>query len=93
MKSIKSITIFLFSVILLCLTSCHGGTKQNSDGTHTHEDGSVHQDHGMDEANKPKKQESFKVEADSTTTTANPAHEHGDDGETHVHGDGKPHKH
>jgi hypothetical protein len=87
MKSIKFITAVLFSALFLfSLTSCGGGSKKNSNGMHTHDDGSVHGNHATDEASKPKEQETYKVEADSTTTTTNPAHEHD-------HGDGKPHKH
>lgn len=89
MKSIKSI-ILVLSVLFLGLTSCGGGSKTND--THTHDDGSVHQDHSTETA-KPAEQESFKVEADTLTSTANPAHEHGDDAHGHDHGDGNVHKH
>lgn len=88
MKSIKSIISALMVLLFLGLTSCGGGIKKNSDGTHTHDDGSLHQDHATEAS--PAEQESFKVEADSTVTTANPAHDH-DHG--HDHGDGKTHKH
>ncbi len=86
------ISAALFSALLLGFASCGGGAKTNGHGTHTHEDGTVHQDHSVDEATRPSEQESFRVEADSTTCTANPAHHH-EDGHTHDHGDGKPHKH
>lgn len=83
MKSYKTIIAILFSVFFLGLTSCGGGTKKSSEDTHVHDDGSVHKNHA-DDAAKPTEQESFKVAADSTTTTTNPAHDHGD---------GKKHKH
>lgn len=87
MKSSK-IIILVLSVLFLGLTSCGGGSKKN--GTHTHDDGPVHRDHST-ETVKPTEQESFKAEADTLTSTANPAHEHGDG--SHDHGDGKVHKH
>jgi len=88
MKSIKSTAIILCSLFFLGLTACGGGS--NRQGTHTHDDGSVHDDHTTEEVAKPTPQESFKVAADSTTTTTDPAHGH-DHG--HDHGDGKPHTH
>lgn len=87
----KSIITVIFSVFFLGLVSCGGGAKNNEDGTHTHDDGSVHGSHDEDKSPKPTEQESFKVEADSTTLTANPAQDHSD--EAHDHGDGKTHKH
>lgn len=86
----KSIITILFSVFFLGLVSC-GGTKSDAEGTHTHDDGSVHDSHDAGETVKPTEQESFKVKADSTTSTANPAKDHSD--EAHDHGDGKTHKH
>ncbi len=91
MRSRISIAIVIFSFIILCFASCGGAKKKNS-GTHTHEDGSVHQNHSTEGIAKPLEQETFRVEADSTTSTVNPAHDHGD-GKLHDHGDGKPHKH
>lgn len=90
MRSKISIAIVIFSLIFLCFASC-GGAKKKSSGTHTHEDGSVHQDHPAEGAARPAGQETFRVEADSTTSIVNPAHDHGDS--LHDHGDGKPHKH
>ena len=60
------IIIFVFSAILLGLTSCNGCTarKQNehNPNTHTHADGTVHSDHAPE--HETPQQESFKVEAD-----------------------------
>ncbi len=90
MKSFKSIIIAVFSVLFLGLTSCGGGTKKQN--THTHEDGSVHDDHAADPA-KPA-QETFKVEADTTAAKKDSLNQkHDDHGQAHDHGDGKPHKH
>jgi len=91
MKSKISIAVVIFSFMLLCFASC-GGAKKKSNDTHTHEDGSVHQEHPAEGTAIQAEQETFKVEADSTTSTENPAHDHGD-GKLHDHGDGKPHKH
>jgi len=92
MKVIKSISVILFSALFLFLTSCGGKVKKCEDGTHTHEDGTVHHNnhsHETDE-DKPQKQESFKVEADSATNHNHDDHgDHGDHGD-HDHGD---HKH
>ena len=88
MKFSKSIITILFSIVFLVLTSCGGDKKKNNESTHTHEDGSVHQNHVVEEASKPTAQETFKVEADSTTSTTNPAHDHDHD---HDHEDGHTH--
>lgn len=91
MRSGKSITFIILLFISISIAACGGAKKKNS-GTHTHEDGTVHQDHPAETAPALPEQETFRVEADSTTSTANPAHDHGD-GKLHDHGDGKPHKH
>lgn len=85
MKS--KIIIIVFSALLFGLMAC-GGRNSNKQGTHTHEDGSVHGDHATEQA--APKQESFKAEADSTTVKADSVkHDHDHD---HSH-DGSDHKH
>lgn len=69
--------------LCLFLTSCGGSDQQ---GTHTHVDGSVHADHSESDSVVVAGQESFKAEADSTTSVDDHGHEHD-------HGDGKPHTH
>jgi hypothetical protein len=91
MRSGISLTFIILLFISISICSC-GGAKKKSSGTHTHEDGTEHQDHPVEPAPAIPAQETFKVEADSTTSTANPAHDHGN-GQLHDHGDGKPHKH
>lgn len=59
MKSFKSIIIAVFSILFLGLASCGGGTKKQD--THTHGDGSVHDDHATEQVAKPSGQETFKV--------------------------------
>lgn len=94
MKRIKFIPTTLFALFLILFTACSGGNKSHDDGSHTHSDGTVHQSHGAEEAPVATEQETFKVEADSTTSTANPAHDHNHgQGQLHDHGDGKLHKH
>lgn len=63
MKSI----IILFVAILFAFYSC-GGNTSNSSKTHTHEDGSVHDEHSDDKTAIPTKQESFKVEDDGSAS-------------------------
>lgn len=84
----------IFLAIAICgflFASC--GNKSNSNnGTHKHDDGSVHTDHAADPA-KPA-QGTFKVEADTTAAKKDSLNQkHDDHGQAHDHGDGKPHKH
>ncbi|AZB17245.1 hypothetical protein EG352_05405 [Chryseobacterium indologenes] len=78
----KSIIIAAFAA--LTLTACNNSNKSEenhehnadgshpkTEGTHTHDDGSVHNDH---EADTTVKQEQFKVEQDSTAH----GHDHSD---------------
>ncbi|WP_313380485.1 hypothetical protein [Proteiniphilum saccharofermentans] len=87
MKS--KINIIIFSAILFGLTACAGGNS-NKQGTHTHDDGSVHEDHATEQA--APKQESFKVEADSITLEADSAKHDHDHDHGHDHSDPN-HKH
>ena len=83
MKS--KIKIIVFSAILFGLISC-GGRNSNKNNTHTHEDGSVHENHATEQV--IPQQESFKVEADSTaveTDTVKHDHSHNHSGHTHTH--------
>lgn len=79
----KTIIPVLTLSISLFVTSC-GGAHQH--GTHTHDDGSVHEDHPTADSVVAAGQESFQVEADSTA----PVEVHG---HKHDHGDGKTHTH
>ena len=85
----KSIYLIIAFGIVLGLTSCGGGSNTNS--THVHEDGTVH-DHHCTEITKPTEQEMFKVEADSSTTCEESAHEHEHNHEHH-HGHDHSHQH
>lgn len=78
----KKIAFILIAILSIGLSSCGNSTgkKQN---THTHDDGSTHEEHTT-ETVAPTSQESFKVEADSTTAkeVAKPekkAHDHSDE--------------
>jgi hypothetical protein len=62
----------LFIALSLFVFSC-GKKAENTDGTHVHDDGSMHADHETDTT----KQEEFKVAGDST--------EHGHDHEHNDH--------
>jgi ABC-type oligopeptide transport system substrate-binding subunit len=76
----KTIAIaFLLSTSLLVGCNNNSSTK-NADGTHTHADGSTHDDHAKTDTTK---QEEFSVASDSTATTE----------KEHTHKDGKPHTH
>ncbi|HKR05161.1 MAG TPA: hypothetical protein VJY62_11060 [Bacteroidia bacterium] len=74
-----SIAAFLFA-------ACSGNQNKehdHNDGTHTHEDGSVHQNNEEDTA----KQEEFTVPADTSSKMDESKKEHSHDGHEH------PHKH
>lgn len=83
MTTMKTILPVLALTISLFLTSCGGS---HTHGTHTHDDGSVHEDHAIADSVVAPGQESFKVEADSITPVE--VHDH-----EHDHGDGKTHTH
>jgi hypothetical protein len=72
------------SFALFQFFSCNDNSQIQS-GTHTHDDGSVHEDHATDSAKA--QQQEFKVTDSATapgdSTTKKP----------HTHGDGKPHTH
>jgi uncharacterized lipoprotein NlpE involved in copper resistance len=74
----KKLFILFFALSLFAI-SC--GKKAEQEGTHVHEDGSVHADHEPDTT----KQETFTVAGDSTATDST---EH-----AHKHESGKEHKH
>lgn len=79
MKTFSSIVIFLLSIGFI---ACNDAPK--SSNTHTHDDGSVHEDHATDTA-KPNQQQ-FNT-GDTTTLSADPS------AKPHVHKDGKKHTH
>jgi hypothetical protein len=74
----KKLFVLLFAVSLFAI-SC--GKKAAEEGTHVHEDGSVHVDHATDTT----KQETFTVASDSTASDSTEhAHQH-EAGEEHKH--------
>ena len=78
--------IFLCAALTFALFpifSCNDNAEKQP-GTHTHDDGSVHEDHATDSA-KPQ-QEEFRV-TDSTTVPADTSKK------PHTHDGGKPHTH
>jgi len=71
--------IILFFAISFFFISC--SKKAEQEGTHVHDDGSVHDDHATDTT----KQEEFKVVSDSTASDSTEhAHQH-EKGEEHKH--------
>ena len=85
----------IFVAIAICgylFASCGNRSNNNNQGTHTHEDGSVHGDHDATPQAKPA-QETFEVKADSITVKADSLKNQAHDRHEHDHGDGKPHKH
>jgi hypothetical protein len=81
MKS--KISNIVLSGILFGFVFCMSCSQKKQD-THTHEEGSMCEDHVITEQPMPE-QESFKVEADSNTVSVNSAeHDHGHvDGHDH----------
>ena len=90
--------IFIIAIVIVFgLTSCRGRSSNNqthshenctehnhNHNTHTHADGTVHSDHAPE--HKTPQQESFKVEADSSTVNTNTVkHNHGHDKHDHQH--------
>lgn len=74
----KKLFILFFALSLFTI-SC--GKKAEQEGTHVHDDGSVHEDHAVDTT----KQEEFTVPADSMATDSTEhAHQH-EAGEDHKH--------
>ncbi|MBK8291035.1 MAG: hypothetical protein IPK96_08835 [Flammeovirgaceae bacterium] len=70
--------IILFFALSFFFISCG---KKAEEGTHVHDDGSVHDDHATDTT----KQEEFKVVSDSTASDSTEhAHQH-EKGEEHKH--------
>ena len=77
MKS--KIIIIVFSAVVLGLTACSGKSSKNQDA-HNPETCTDH----VHEQVAPK-QESFKVEADSSTVEQNHTHDHSHDNHDHKH--------
>ena len=79
MKNLLGIVIFLFSIGFI---ACSDAPKNSN--THTHDNGSVHEDHAAD-TSKPNQQQFNAGEstAESGDSSAKP----------HVHEDGKEHTH
>ena len=72
------------SIIFWLAAGCSSNQNKehdHQDGTHTHEDGSVHKDHVADTT----KQEEFVVPADSTSEKEKSTDEHSHDGHEHPH--------
>ena len=76
--------MFLYALVVL-ISSC-GGNKTQSDnsGTHTHTDGTVHQEGDHEEVATPE-QESFVVESDSTEVHDHNHDHEGDGDHDHQH--------
>lgn len=74
----KKLFILFFAVSLFTI-SC--GKKAEQEGTHVHDDGSVHEDHTVDTT----KQEEFTVEGDSTATDSTEHAQQHEAGEEHKH--------
>ncbi|OJV38816.1 MAG: hypothetical protein BGO33_13380 [Bacteroidia bacterium 43-41] len=75
------ILLAILATGLFFLTACTGKSAQN---THTHEDGTVHEEHATDQA--VPQQETFKVEADTAVIERDTTqHSHSHDGHTHSH--------
>jgi hypothetical protein len=70
--------ITLFFAMSLFIASC--GKKAEQEGTHVHDDGSVHADHATDTT----KQEEFAVGDSTAIDSAEHAHQH-EAGEEHKH--------
>jgi ABC-type phosphate/phosphonate transport system substrate-binding protein len=62
----KLLVAFALSSLALAGCSNHSEKHDHGSGTHTHEDGTVHEDHGDST-----KQEEFKVGADSLSNNPN----------------------
>jgi hypothetical protein len=75
--------ILLVCALAFTLFSCGGNSQKQN--VHTHDDGSTHEDHAKTDT--VTKQESFKVEAD--TTQVEDAHNH----DAHAKGHGDDHDH
>lgn len=73
----KKLFILFFALSLFTI-SC--GKKAEQEGTHVHDDGSVHEDHAVDTT----KQEEFTV-SDSTTTDSTEHSRQHEAGEEHKH--------
>jgi hypothetical protein len=69
----------LFFALSLFVISC--GKKAEQEGTHVHDDGSVHADHATDTT----KQEAFTVAGDSTATDSTEHAQQHEAGEEHKH--------
>ncbi|MDX2046392.1 MAG: hypothetical protein SFU87_06380 [Chitinophagaceae bacterium] len=79
----KKLLFLLFVTAFISFISCNNNTKTESTDTHTHADGSTHEDH---DTSKPLQQE-FKV-ADSAAKKDTGTHTH-PDGAKHSHHDDK----
>ncbi|MDP3398445.1 MAG: hypothetical protein Q8S23_04800 [Bacteroidales bacterium] len=79
MKTFKISAILISAFIILSLNSCNNSSNKNQpEGTHVHDDGSVHESH-TDETKSTTPQESFQVEADTTVTQPEKKDDHGHD--------------
>lgn len=92
----RSIIFFSVFLVIFVFTSCM--SDGNRTGTHTHADGTVHQnDHHENDSAKGSEQESFKVEGDAiendTLGSKEEVHSNVTKEHTHDHGDGKKHSH
>jgi uncharacterized protein YcfL len=79
-------SLIVISVTALMLSACSGNQRNehgHSHDTHTHDDGTVHQNHDAEEP----KQEEFSVSDDTLSKSNQPETEHTHDGHEH------PHKH
>lgn len=62
-------TLFILALVSVLFVGCSGNSSHDhQEGTHTHEDGTVHEDHDHADSTK---QEEFKVGADSLSTQPN----------------------
>jgi protein involved in sex pheromone biosynthesis len=83
----KKTLVLACAGFLITLSACNNNSKTENKGTHTHEDGSTHDDH---DTTKPVQKE-FKV-TDSTNKADTGTHKHAD-GTTHSHDDKNKDKH
>ena len=83
----KSTVIALITASVIGLTAC-GGKKSGNQNTHTHEDGSIHEDHATEQTTPV--QEVFK--ADTVSISLNPDSVKNDHDHEHDHSD-PDHKH
>ncbi len=62
-------TLFILALVSVLFVGCSGNSSHDhKEGTHTHEDGTVHEDHDHADSTK---QEEFKVGGDTLSTKPN----------------------